>query len=198
MNNRSAIRFVAAAALFIATIIIGVNFKTKLSTTIGSFSSTLLPTAPPSATTKSREDIFLTWFTQNGGIFHPIRTIIGDDNDTAASSTAEVQISIRKFDNLGWGLAAVVNTTATSSFQSVSCNDDSSAAVNNENQQETASCPSSTPSSQQQQQQEQIIIPHLTPLFTVPSHLIISISSILDIYSTNGDGGSSLYLPNFL
>eukprot|EP00985_Skeletonema_marinoi_P031003 scaffold35407_cov146-Skeletonema_marinoi.AAC.2 len=179
-NNRFA---VIGAALFVTLCcsIGAVNFK-SLQSTLSSFQS---PTSPPPPS-ESTGELFLNWFTDNGGIFHPISSSTAANDDDDASSG--VQITIQKFDGMGWGLAAIVN--ATSTFDSTFSNEGNDDACESASQNDE-SCPSP---SQQLQPATTLIIPHLAPLFTVPSNLIISISSILDTYSSPS---SDYYLPNF-
>ncbi|KAK1733894.1 SET domain-containing protein [Skeletonema marinoi] len=179
-NNRFA---VIGAALFVTLCcsIGAVNFK-SLQSTLSSFQS---PTSPPPPS-ESTGELFLKWFTDNGGIFHPISSSTAANDDDDASSG--VQITIHKFDGLGWGLAAIFN--ATSTFDSTFSNEGNDDACESASQNDE-SCPSP---SQQLQPATTLIIPHLAPLFTVPSNLIISISSILDTYASPSN---DYYLPNF-
>jgi len=180
-NNRFA---VIGAALFITFCcsIGAVNFK-SLQSTLSSFQS---PTSPPPPS-ESTGELFLNWFTDNGGIFHPISSSTAANDDDDASSG--VQITIQKFDGMGWGLAAIVN--ATSTFDNTASNgDDNDVCESTSDKNDDESCPSPQ---QQLQPASTLIIPHLAPLFTVPSNLIISISSILDTYSSPS---SNYYLPN--
>jgi hypothetical protein len=151
-SNNSRLPLIAAAALFLA-------FSIALCS-IGGFNFKSLPNAFQPSSSSSEQttgELFLNWFTDNGGIFHPISPNSDDDGNR--------QITIQKFDGMGWGLAAIVNK-------------DESCLV-----QQTSNRVKST-----------LIIPHLTPLFTIPANLIISISSILNTYSSPS---SSYYLPNF-
>eukprot|EP00984_Skeletonema_dohrnii_P015496 scaffold6714_cov75-Skeletonema_dohrnii-CCMP3373.AAC.10 len=183
-NNRFA---VIGAALFITFCcsIGAVNFK-SLQSALSSFQSPTLPPPPP----ESAGELFLKWFTDNGGIFHPISstTAANDDND----ALSRVQITIQKFDGMGWGLAAIVNATSTFANNSIINDDADKVFCESTSDKNDESC-----TSQQQQLQPAtttLIIPHLAPLFTVPSNLIISISSILDTYSSPS---SDYCLPNF-
>ena len=180
-SNRFATIIIIGAVLFIA---LGYNFK-SLQTAPSSFHpNKSLTTTRTTAAAESTGELFLNWFVENGGIFHPISS--SDSSDSAAVNDYDVQITIQRFDGMGWGLAAVVNNATNRA------NDNNDAAHDDdenvcENSQDTKESCSSNPSST-------IIIPHLAPLFTVPSHLIISISSILNTYSSpNND----YYLPNF-
>ena len=142
-------------------------------------SSTILH-QPPSAmapTSEALGDSFLNWFIENGGVFHPINATHNDGG---------VQITIEKFEGMGWGLAAVVNNSSTLDTASTTLDDTTSSSDDDTCKNEEICT--------RQQSQNNIIIPHLAPLFTVPSNLIISISSILDTYSSPS---SEVYLPHF-
>ncbi|KAL7492110.1 hypothetical protein ACHAWT_001862 [Skeletonema menzelii] len=155
------------------------NFKSFVQSAPSSFQPSN-ETITTSSTTKekSKGELFLNWFVDNGGIFHPISsTAVGNDDDN-------VQITIQKFDGMGWGLAAIVNATSSSFAANDNNNSDDNVCKNTFNA--NNSCSANSASS--------IIIPHLAPLFTVPPNLIISISSILNTYASPS---SEYYLPNF-
>jgi len=117
----------------------------------------------------SKKDAFLHWFVINGGTFHSV--IINDDT--------AVDVTIKEFQSYGgWGLALPLpsNTERQQMMDEVCQLDD-------EQQCSVDISASSTP-----------IIRHLDPLFTVPSSIIISVSSILETYAYPK---SPKYLPNF-
>jgi len=111
---------------------------------------------------------FLNWFVNNGGTFHPV--IINDDTT--------VNVTIEEFQSYGgWGLALPLPSNITEQQQMNECQ------LDDEQQCSTDISTSNTP-----------IIRHLDPLFTVPSSIIISVSSILEIYAYPK---SPHYLPGF-
>ena len=139
---------IIGAALFIA---LGYNFK-SLQTAPSSFPNKAAVSTPITTTTaaaaQSKGELFLNWFVDNGGIFHPIST---DSSSAAVNDNNNVQITIQKFDGMGWGLAAVVSNNATLSSTSTMnrVNDNVHDDDNNicENTQSTKESCSSNPSS---------------------------------------------------
>ena len=119
----------------------------------------------------NKRDAFINWFVNNGGTFHPV--IINEDT--------AVNVTIEEFQSYGgWGLALPLPSNITEQQQMT----DECQSVEDEQQQcSTDISTSNTP-----------IIRHLDPLFTVPSSIIISVSSILEIYAYPK---SPQYLPNF-
>ncbi|KAL7427129.1 hypothetical protein ACHAXM_000718 [Skeletonema potamos] len=190
---------IISAALFVAFIALcsidGVNFESLLPGRAFQKRRTTTLTQPATG------DLFLNWFTANGGVFHPISHDGGDIG---------VQITIQKFEGMGWGLAAIVNKTSSTIAASSTSGSDNNVCSSN-NSRHTAAASSSSSSGDEKdddrscsaQQQHPItnsttlVIPHLAPLFTIPSKLIISISSILNTYSSPSSSRSSYYLPNF-
>lgn len=187
-QNKDRIRFAViggAALSFIVVIAIVFNF---FNSSLTSFQQSTTTATTTSAQTKEGE-LFLTWLTDNGAFFHPIKKN-PINNDTSVDTTDDddgVQITIQKFDGMGWGLAAIVNNTSSNDV----C-ESSTRPSSEEEEEEEESCST--------QQAALLLIPHLTPLFTIPSNLIISISSILHTYSSSSSSSSSsslYYLSNF-
>jgi hypothetical protein len=135
------------------------------------------------------KDAFLSWFVRNGGVYHPIR--IGESgNDT-------VNVTINEFPSFGgWGLAVNIPSSALPSVEE--CTTSSSSSIteddNEDDNADDQQCHKMTESTEQQQQQS-ILIRHLDPLFTVPSTLIITVQSIIEIY---GKVDSIYYLSTFI
>jgi len=118
----------------------------------------------------NKKDAFLNWFVNNGGTFH--RVIINDDT--------AMNVTIEEFQSYGgWGLALPLPSNITEQQQMT----DECQIIEDEQQYSTNISTSNTP-----------IIRHLDPLFTVPSTIIISVSSILQEYAYPR---SPQYLPTF-
>ena len=118
----------------------------------------------------NKKNAFLNWFVNNGGTLHPI--ILNDDT--------AVNVTIEEFQSYGgWGLALPLPSNITEQQLMT----DELCRLDNEQQRSTNISTSNAP-----------IIRHFDPLFTVPSSIIISISSILEEYAYPR---SPQYLPDF-
>eukprot|EP00579_Thalassiosira_antarctica_P011033 CAMPEP_0201922282 /NCGR_PEP_ID=MMETSP0903-20130614/10358_1 /ASSEMBLY_ACC=CAM_ASM_000552 /TAXON_ID=420261 /ORGANISM="Thalassiosira antarctica, Strain CCMP982" /LENGTH=1043 /DNA_ID=CAMNT_0048459387 /DNA_START=185 /DNA_END=3316 /DNA_ORIENTATION=- len=148
-------------------IVVGAGIVALLVITIFyALSSNNLPSEIQKDPQKSKEkEAFLKWFVENGGTFHPI----GWDNDRA------VNVTIEEFPSFGgWGLALPI--PPKSSRPSDECQSettDGQCIVKNE---------------------KSPVIKHLDPLFTVPSSIIITVTSITDAYASSA---SPFFLPDF-
>ncbi len=119
-----------------------------------------------------RKEAFLNWFVENGGIFHAIELRNEDGVVT------EFNVTIEQFPSFGgWGLALPILQPLQPPAASVD--------LGSEECQSHQTTTDNTTTA---------IIKRLDPLFTVPSSLIISVDSILDIYTIES---SPFYLSSF-
>ena len=135
------------------------------------------------STRTEKKDAFLNWFVNNGGTFHPI---IWLHDDT-------VNVTIEEFPEYGgWGLALPIPPKSNSiTIMADQCHQPSSSSEEEEDDdsiKEQRQCPALP-------NPKPPIIRHLDPLFTVPSKIIITVQSILEMYAYPKT--SSRYLPNF-
>ena len=183
--------------LFLAIIVVIVHGHGFVfaATTAAAEDDSNLPSATPPLSIEDdgielRKEAFLKWFLQNGGIFHPIQVVVNgksEDGDGDVVSAATVNVTLEQFPSFGgWGLALPLPTPPTASVDvdvgQVEClsDDDDDNTI-------TGQCTyTTTPTTP--------IIQRLDPLFTVPSSLILSVDSILDIYTIES---SPFYLPSF-
>lgn len=149
-----------------------------------------------------RKEAFLKWFIDNGGIFHPIKVRGRDDGNTETA----VNVTIQQFPEFGgWGLALPLppptltaadvaaaavdvglNECLSDENSNGQCTPTTTVTANNDDTDRS--------SLNSQSSNTTTFIKRLDPLFTVPSSLILSVNSILDMYTIES---SPYYLPSF-
>ena len=143
-----------------------------------------------------RKEAFLNWFIENGGIFHAIEVRDVD------GVVAEFNVTMEQFPSFGgWGLALPIPQPLQPPVASVDLGSEECRSEDNSNDQCIAAAADysdtnklSSASQTTANTTTTAIIKRLDPLFTVPSSLIISVDSILDMYAIES---SPFYLSSF-